>query len=462
MNVVRDPGISQRDFLYLTFVTAGVFLLGFGVWLVVPMGLIKLGMIGVVGLVGALLIFSYPKHGLYFGVYFVFAGLSYYTSVPVPAPIMFLIAAAVFLRLFQGDSIQLRDPMFNWAMAIFTVFVFQSFLFAYDMSHALSGLNFYVKSMLLVFLTAQLIRKPKDLETLAIIVFAGTFSTVILGVVNVKLGIVEDWTVLVSALNWLRFGSTHINPNNAALYLIAGLPLAIYVIKKVKPVTFKLLLVAAAISMVVATIMTFSRQAVFPLAVVLLATLFKEARSRWVYTVVLAVVFIGALLTPQYYWYRISTISKVFSAVEIDWSLAMRFKALQVGWHMFLDHPFTGVGLNNFIVRSANELIVRMGAHNTYLEIVTGVGVFGFIAYLTMPAAGFRGFLRGIRARWSPENRWMNDLSFYLLLSLVAVLIGAFFQMIQFYRLFWLPVVCGIIVGRLATDPRFTRPDPSA
>ncbi len=461
MNAVTSPGVSQRDTVYLFLATVCVFLLGFGAWLVVPMGLLKLGLIGVAGVAAGLLIFSHPKYGLFFGIYFVYAGLSYYTSFPVPAPVIFLVATAVILGLLRGDMLQLKDPMFNWAMALFTVFVLQSFLFAYDLKYAFSGLDFYFKSLLLVLLVVQLIRTPRDLERLAIVVFAGTFSTVILGVVNVKLGIVRDWTVLVGAIGWLRFGSTHINPNTAALYLVAGLPLGIYLIKRVKPIAFKILLVGAVISMIVATIMTFSRQAIFPLAFVLLATLFKEARSRRAYSVALAVVFTGVLFTPQYYWYRITSISQVFSTMNMDWSLAMRFKATKVGWQLFLDHPFTGIGLNNFIVRSASELIVRMGAHNTYIEILTGVGIFGFIAYIMMPVAGIRGFLRGIRAPWSPENRWMSDLSYYFLLSLIAVLMGAFFQMVQFYRLFWVPVICGVIAGRMAVEARLAARDQS-
>ena len=63
------------------------------------------------------------------------------------------------------------------------------------------------------------------LYPLSFVVFAAVFSTVVLGVVNVKLGIVENWTLLSSELGWLRFGSTHVNPNLAAFYLVVGLPL---------------------------------------------------------------------------------------------------------------------------------------------------------------------------------------------------------------------------------------------
>lgn len=130
----------------------------------------------------------------------------------------------------------------------------------------------------------------------------------------------------------------------------------------------------------------------------------------------------------------------------------IRVKALQTGWHLFLQHPFTGIGLSNFIVRSASELPVRMVAHNGYIEVLTGVGLFGFIAFIMMPVAAIHGFVKAFKTRWPEEHWWMKELSYYFLLSLVAVLIGAFFQHVHFYRLFWVPVAAGLVAGKLADD----------
>jgi O-antigen ligase len=454
MEAVSSPALTRKHAARFFWVSLAVGLVVLGAWLVVPHGLIKLAIVAVAGSILGLLVFAYPRHGLYIVMFWVFAGLSYYTSFPVVAPLTLLLAAAVVLQLVRGDSIQTRDAFFNWSLALFIAFALQSFLFAYNHAYAVGSFSSFLKSAMLVFLIGQLIRKEEHLQQLAIVVFAATFSTVVLGVLNLKLGLVEDWTVLVGAIGWLRFGSTHVNPNNAALYLVAGIPLCIYVIKRMGSLTLKLVFVAIAIAMVAATVMTFSRQAIFPLGVVLLAVLFKEARSKWVYAGVVVIAVVAMLLIPQYYWYRISTISQMFEETTQDFSLRIRIKALQAGWHLFLQHPFTGVGMSNFIVRSASELPVRMVAHNGYLEVLTGVGLFGFLAFLMMPAAALRGFVRAFRTRWPEEHRWMNDLSYYFLLCLVAVLIGTFFQHVHFYRLFWLPVGAGLVAGKLADDAR--------
>jgi O-antigen ligase len=451
MEAAAAPGPTRKQSTVFLWITVIAGLAALALWSLVPDRFVKLAAIGAAGAAFALVVFSYPRQGFYFGYFWVFAGLSYYGGGPIAAVVSFLVTLGVLNALLQGDTIEFRDPLFNWAMAFFVAFSLQSMLFSYDHGSSVIGLLSFAKTILTVFLICQLVRREEHLETLVFVVFAAVFSTVVLGVVNVQLGIVEDWTVLSSELGWLRFGSTHVNPNLAAFYLVVGLPLAIYAVTRARTALAKSALVFCVAAMVVATVMTFSRQAIFPLVVILAATLFKHARRKYVYGIVITAVAVVALFVPDYYWYRISTIGSIFDEAAGDFSLRMRLRALQAGWHLFLQHPFTGIGLNNFYVRSGSaELPVKMVAHNGYIEILAGVGLFGFIAYMLMPVAGLRGLLKAWRAPWPEERRWMKTLSFYLLLSLVAALIGMFFQHLQFYRVLWFPIAAGVAAGRLA------------
>jgi O-antigen ligase len=116
---------------------------------------------------------------------------------------------------------------------------------------------------------------------------------------------------------------------------------------------------------------------------------------------------------------------------------------------MFLHHPLTGVGLGNFIESSSYRLFVRIVAHNTYLEILVGVGIFGLIAFLAMMAAGFRHLWAGARHPWRAGNEWLGSLSFYFALSLVAIGLSAIFLTFPFRYQLWIPVAAGLIVGNL-------------
>lgn len=450
MDAVSARPMTRKQAILFFAVSVLLAFVGLAAWRYLPHHIILLGLFGAAACVAGLLAVAFPKYGLYFGLFYVYAGLSYYTNLPIAPAVTFLVAAAVVLGLLRGDSIQLRDPLFLWALAVFTVLVFQSFLFAYDYGQALSSFASFAKSMLIVFLIAQIVRKEEDVDRLALVLFAATLSAVVLGAVNIKLGILNEESATTSVMGWQRFSATFINANRAALFLVAGLPLGIYAVKRARPMALKLTLVVCVIAIVFATIMTFSRQTIFPLSVVLLAVLFREARSRWIHVVVLLVVAIVLLMIPQLYWHRISSITQIFEETSEEKSLAIRVKAFKTAWKMFLDHPFTGVGLNNFIVRSATDLPKRIGAHNAYLELLTGVGIFGFAAFMLMPVAAIRGYLKGIRTRWTTDRAWMGDASYYFMLSEVAILISLLFEHSHFQRVVWLPIVVGLIVGRLA------------
>ena len=103
-------------------------------------------------------------------------------------------------------------------------------------------------------------------------------------------------------------------------------------------------------------------------------------------------------------------------------------------------------------------MFVRRLAHNTYLEVLVGVGVFGFAAYMTMIAVSMSELTRAMRTKWAEGYEWMRDLAFYLLLSLLTVLVGLMFLSMPFEYVIWLPVAGGLVAGRLArryaVDPK--------
>jgi putative inorganic carbon (HCO3(-)) transporter len=442
---------GKQAILYVSISTI-VVLIGLAAWLWMPRHLIIFGALGTMAALAGLMVFAFPKYGLFVGLYFVYAGLLFYTSLPVPAVVTFIVTAAVGVRLLRGDPIMVRDPLFLWSLALFVMFALQSMLFAYDHAYAMYSFIAFTKSVLLIFLLGQLIRTERDLNALALVIFAATLSSAVLGAVNNTLGIYHEAQSILPGASWQRFSATHLNANRAAHFFVAGLPLGVYAVKRARSHIAKSLLVAGVVALVLATILTFSRQTIFPLIVVLLAVLFREARSKWVYAVVGAVVLIGLFFVPGMYWHRITTIATVFDETSEDWSLAMRIRAFNAAWRMFLDHPLTGVGLNNFIVRSG--LFVKIGAHNGYLEVLTGVGLFGFIAFMLMHVAGIRGHLRAIRTRWPVDRSWMSDLAYYFLLSTVAVLVSIFFEQTHFDRVVWLPVAAGLVAARLARETR--------
>jgi O-antigen ligase len=195
---------------------------------------------------------------------------------------------------------------------------------------------------------------------------------------------------------------------------------------------------------------TSSRAAVFPVAFVAVVILVRDARSKVVFALVLATVVTALALTPASYWDRLTTLGDFALGESTDWALFLRLKGIEVAWRLFLEHPFTGVGLNNFIIRSGPYFFARLGVHSSYLQVLVGLGIFGFIAYMAAYASAVGHFVAAMRTRWDKQYEWMQHLTFYLLVSFLSTLVAITFGTDAFEYLTWLPAAGGLAAGRIA------------
>jgi O-antigen ligase len=411
-------------------------------------------------LAGATAVFLFPRPGLWLILFYVYAGLSLYFPFNAAVPLTFLVFAAVLLELVRGGRNRLDDPLFLYANAVFVLLALQSMLFARDPALSFLELSDYLKMMLVTFLIVQLVRTPEHLRQFAYVVFAGAVATVFLGIVNLAVGFEVPGDSYVGENFLVRFSGAHENPNRAAAFMCAALPLGLFAVRNAVRGP-RLLCVAGVVVLMVAIFATFSRSVVVPFMVILVAVVLREVRSRRSYLALVAVLSIGLLLTPRYYWDRLLGLREAFATTSLDWSVYTRMLALRTAWEMFLEHPLTGVGLGNFIVASAYQVFVRIVVHNSYLEILVGTGVFGLIAYLMILYSGLRYTWAGWRRRWRHHPAWMQSLSFYFLLSAVSICLSAFFGTMPFRYPLWVPVAAGLVIGVLLRRDRALDPTGS-
>jgi O-antigen ligase len=415
-----------------------------------PARYIKLAVAGLGMCVFALVVFAYPKYGLLLGIFYVYAGLTYYLKVHAGYPIIALVAASAGVNILRGERVLYPPAAFNWMAAFFMAFAMQSFLFAWDFGYAINLTLEFARSLLMVFFVVHLIRNPLDLQRYVLLIFVTVFVTVVMGVANFMFGWVEQVSIIGGAAGVVRLASTYSDPNEFAAFLVAALPLGIYALRRFRSAVLRLLLIIMLFIMLAAIISTFSRAAFLSVALVMVVILLRDGRNKAGFSVAAVLVASVLLLVPTHYWQRLGTLGEIASSSIItDWSLRLRMATLQSAWNMFLDHPLTGVGIGNFIVRSA-DLFVRRVAHNSYLEVAAGVGIFGFMAWIMMIGIAFREFIRAIRARWPEQYEWMPHLAFYTMMSLVSVMVGALFLSIEFEYIIWLPAAAGLVAGGLA------------
>ncbi len=411
--------------------------------------LLKLAVLAVMlGGIG-FLILAFPKTGIYLSVFYVYSGIGVYFQVPIAHVVMVGTFIAVCLKIFGGDKIEFNNRLFSWSAGLFTLIALTTMLWAYWPEMSFWRFVKFFQVLIITFIVIQLIRSPRDLEFYAAVIFWGAVMSVLLGAANMMMGIDTDITK-VGYGNMLRFEGTHVNPNSLGMFLTSALPLGFYMIKRTSSLIPRSVSVLAVLILVLAVMASFSRAAMFPLAFLLLASMFQEVHSKKIYLGIAALAFISWLLTPAFYWERFSAISELGESIQRDRSIYARVLAAKSALSLIVQYPLTGVGFHNFMARSSSMLRGLIYIHNGFLELLVGVGIFGFLAWAGMFYAGLRDCYRCMRAQWSGGGPvQMNSLSFYFMVAIISALISNLFDSSEFGYFLWVPLAGGLAAGNI-------------
>jgi O-antigen ligase len=348
--------------------------------------------------------------------------------------------------MMRGRPWQRIDPAFMWSLALFSIIAMQSMLWAHSIGRAAMGYFEFAKSIVLTILIVQLIRTPGDLMWYARLIFIGAVATIGLGLVNWHLGLGEDISVLGGSF-LVRFKGAHLNANAAAAFMVSAIPLGVLVVRCSRSLVGRALGSLGVLSLVVGAFATYSRAAILSLVLVGVAVVLREVRSRKAYAVVFAVVALALLLTPGYYWTHIKTLTELTENLQQDWSLQIRVLALKESWELFKEYPLLGVGLYNFAARTSNDIYSPIQVHNMFMELLTGLGIIGLLAYMSMLISALRQCFLGMRDRWRTEHAWLRDFSYYLLIASLSTLVSGIFGNTEFYYLLWVPVAGALVLA---------------
>jgi O-antigen ligase len=454
-----DLSLTGKQGAALVFVALflGVSLLTLQYVFSLGLTLLQLAAAGSVACAIGLIVFALPKYGLMIGLFYIYAGMSAYFGFPAGYPIVALVTAAVVVDLLRGGQIELRSPGFNWAVILFLMIAVQSMLYAYDLDASVYKLAKILRALVMIYLVVQLVRTPRDLHQYAQVIYFGTLASVVLGLLNLVFGWVEFAQVIPGSSAQgigLRFAGTHGNPNEYGAYLATSLPIGIYLARVSRRWYSRLTIAFGAVLILSMLFSTFSRAAVLLLGFVVVAILVRDVRSKAVFAFVVAAVAAVLATVPVQYWNRLSTLQDVMAGETADWSFYLRLKSMEVAWKLFQDHPFTGVGLGNFVTRSAPYFFQRKAVHNVYLQILANLGIFGFLAYMAMCGSVASHFLKAIRTRWSKQDERMRHLLFYMFVAWLTALFGDLFGPRDFEYLMWLLAAGGLAAGRIALRTR--------
>lgn|GEM_PF-1671029 len=447
MNTRPAPVPGVPVFAWLAFVVPLVCIAI--VWALGMMPIVRLAALGGVAAVAGAAVFTRPVWGVYFLAFYTWAGLGTVLPGAVASAITLVTFASVLVAFARGQSCRLRDSVFWWSLGFFLLFSVQAMLFAWRVDRCLMLLAAYLKAFLVVFLIVQLVDTHAKLWRLAGWIFAGAVATVVLGVVGLRLGFVGVANDAAGMVQTLRFSGLHGDPNTGPAYMCAAIPLGVFFVRTERSRWLRALYTIGIVVVAAGTFASFSRAAFFSFAVVLVMIAMRETRSPRSLTLVVVLTTILLVLAPSSYWERVSNLSKIADQVSRDWSVLMRYRALTAAWHLFTTHPLTGIGLGNFMFRGAYAVWIRIVVHDSFMEVLVSVGVFGFSAFAGLLASGFRPLAAAARRPWVGAPVWMRHFGFYAAVAQASTLVSAIFMSTSYRYLLWLPVALGLVVGSL-------------
>jgi O-antigen ligase len=274
-------------------------------------------------------------------------------------------------------NLQSAISSIDLALVLFTIVALASTCVAAFRHVALRELRVVILEPALFYLMLRTSRlSDRAIWRLVDFFVLGAVAVALIGLVQYALGV----NIITAEEGFRRLRSVYGSPNNAALYLGRALPLlvaiALFGRSRARRVAYGL----AAAPVGVAILLTFSKGALvlgLPLSLLALGLL-AGGRWRWAalgMTVLIAVAVALFLQTPRFAPLLDPTSGTTFFRLSL-WRSA---------WTMFREHPWLGVGPDNFLYWYRGRYILPAAwqepdlshAHNILLDYATRLGIAG-------------------------------------------------------------------------------------
>lgn len=208
----------------------------------------------------------------------------------------------------------------------------------------------------------------------------------------------------------------------------------------------RLVAAGAAVICMAAFFLTLSRGGLVGLGCALLAAIVLGGRWRPVATIAA----IGLALVTVGYFSFVATSAERDRVTQVQGGTG-RTDIWTVGMRMVRDHPFTGVGIGNFQNSSVHYLL-QPGAiqrseffvdqpkatHNTFLQVLTELGIPGLALFLAIIGFSLSTAYRAARAFHAHGDLRMELIARGVLVALVGLLAADFFISANFSKQLWL------------------------
>lgn len=297
---------------------------------------------------------------------------------------LFAISVGVLAVLYLKQGIRLH--LLHWLVFCFVLWGAGSYFWSIDPENSLERLWTYLQLLLMSWLVYQWAQEVKDMNALLGAYVLGAYLSAFSTLSNYVSG---------EMAHYQRYAALGFNPNDIAIILALGIPMAWYLFQIKWGGRLKWVFFIYPLLVPIIIALTGSRSG-------MIATLIAYLFVVWTVpklsifsklTCLLAgcgAIWVGSSIVPLKSWGRLAGTGD--ELIHGGWNF--RLSIWEAGLEAFSQHPLFGLGAGSF--RAAVEPILGTGnaSHNVYLAVLVEQGLVGFILFAAILATVLVSSLR--------------------------------------------------------------------
>jgi O-antigen ligase len=358
-------------------------------------------------------------------------------------------AYLVFLVIITGSFRYIQDVLSNrkvLAMLLYGGITILSVMVSDKPSYSLPLLLTLWLSIILCFVLILMIRDTRTL-------YLATWALLLGGFFSIISPIFFQYR-RTTGYDLLRYGGLWGDQNEFAALLLVMVPLSVLNIIIARNKIYKLIAIVISVTITLGVILTYSRGAFLALCTMLVFAIFKlsTGKNRIKILAVSIPCMIAAFVLIFYFFAddiiaRMETLKVLASKESVvkDASLNLRYYFyFEMSPKVISEHPIIGVGLRQVIFHNPYHYVT----HNSFLEVLTGTGIIGFIPFILMIFLTWKE-LRTAEKAEGPENFYLRSYASALELGFIAYLFAGMFVSLDMNKMFWLTISISAVVYNL-------------
>lgn len=356
-------------------------------------------------------------------------------------------AYLAFLVILSGSIKYIGDVFKNkkalWILLFGTISIVSLFI-SRDINNSLKHLITLWLSIVLYFVLIMMIRDTRTLRFITLALITGTVLSILSPI------ILGHGAVLKDVMS--RYGGLWGDPNEFAAFLLVLIPLSVVLFLTSKTRTMKIITAILTLVLFAGFVLTYSRGGFISFGLIIVLTMFKVISGKnriKILAVSIPCIFVAFaafyFLFADEFITRMETLSILESreSVRKDDALNLRYYYyFELGPEIFAKNPVFGVGFRDF--KSHN--IYKDVSHNTFLEVLTGMGVVGFIPFVMILYLTWKEtrIMQRIRIR-DDDDAYLSSMAIALELGLLSYLVAGLFVTLDLAKMTWILITLSAV-----------------